>query len=101
MLDTLFASYDRLVLFDTETTGLIFNRDEIIEFAAVAVELQNGAEVTFADNTTVINDKTFTMNITVDATSTLTLDATSSITATTLTVADGGKFTFLGNYSEI
>ncbi len=42
MLDTLFASYDRLVLFDTETTGLIFNRDEIIEFAAVAVELQNG-----------------------------------------------------------
>lgn len=42
MLDTLFASYDRLMLFDTETTGLIFNRDEIIEFAAVAVELQNG-----------------------------------------------------------
>ena len=42
MLDTLFASYDRLVLFDTETTGLIFNRDEIIEFAAVAVELQDG-----------------------------------------------------------
>ena len=41
MLDTLFAKYDRLMLFDTETTGLIFNRDEIIEFAAVVVEKQN------------------------------------------------------------
>ena len=36
--DTLFAKYDRLVLFDTETTGLDFSRDEIIEFAAVVVE---------------------------------------------------------------
>jgi len=42
MLDTLFQTYDRLVLFDTETTGLDYSRDEIIEFAAVAVELQNG-----------------------------------------------------------
>ena len=42
MLDTLFAKYDRLVLFDTETTGLVYNRDEIIEFAAVVVEKQNG-----------------------------------------------------------
>ena len=42
MLDTLFARYDRLVLFDTETTGLIYHRDEIIEFAAVAVEKING-----------------------------------------------------------
>jgi len=42
MLDTLFAKYDRLMLFDTETTGLIYNRDEIIEFAAVVVEKQNG-----------------------------------------------------------
>ena len=42
MLDTLFASYDRLVIFDTETTGLIYNRDEIIEFAAVAVEQVDG-----------------------------------------------------------
>ena len=42
MLDTLFAKYDRLVLFDTETTGLLYNRDEIIEFAAVVVEKQNG-----------------------------------------------------------
>ena len=42
MLDSLFAAYDRLMLFDTETTGLIYNRDEIIEFAAVVVEKQNG-----------------------------------------------------------
>lgn len=38
----LFSTYDRLVLFDTETTGLQYNRDEIIEFAAVAVEQVNG-----------------------------------------------------------
>ena len=37
-LQTLFSSYRRLVLFDTETTGLSFTRDEIIEFAAVVVE---------------------------------------------------------------
>ncbi len=35
-----FEKYDRLVLFDTETTGLQFSRDEIIEFAAVVVEKQ-------------------------------------------------------------
>jgi len=40
--ETLFAKYDRLVLFDTETTGLFFSRDEIIEFAAVVVERVNG-----------------------------------------------------------
>ena len=40
--DTLFAKYDRLVLFDTETTGLDFCRDEIIEFAAVVVERRDG-----------------------------------------------------------
>lgn len=34
----LFSQYDRLVLFDTETTGLQCSRDEIIEFAAVVVE---------------------------------------------------------------
>lgn len=39
---SLFAKYDRLVIFDTETTGLRFNRDEIIEFAAVVVEHRNG-----------------------------------------------------------
>ena len=45
-LNDLFATYDRLVLFDTETTGLMFQRDEIIEFAAVVVEQRNGkAEV--------------------------------------------------------
>ena len=38
----LFDKYDRLVLFDTETTGLDYSRDEIIEFAAVVVECQNG-----------------------------------------------------------
>ena len=41
-LEGLFAQYDRLVLFDTETTGLGFSRDEIIEFAAVVVEQRNG-----------------------------------------------------------
>ncbi len=41
--DTLFAKYDRLVLFDTETTGLSFPRDQIIEFAAIAVEPQGVA----------------------------------------------------------
>ena len=45
MLDSLFATYDRLMLFDTETTGLIYNRDEIIEFAAVVVEQQDGKPV--------------------------------------------------------
>ena len=40
--ESLFAKYDRLVLFDTETTGLQFHRDEIIEFAAVVVEPVNG-----------------------------------------------------------
>ena len=39
---SLFAKYDKLVLFDTEITGLQFNRDEIIEFAAVVVEPVNG-----------------------------------------------------------
>ena len=40
--EALFAKYDRLVLFDTETTGLLFSRDEIIEFAAVVVEQVDG-----------------------------------------------------------
>ena len=43
--ETLFAKYDRLVLFDTETTGLQFSRDEIIEFAAVVVECRDGKPV--------------------------------------------------------
>ena len=41
-LENLFSKYDRLVLFDTETTGLSYNRDEIIEFAAVVVEQRDG-----------------------------------------------------------
>ena len=41
----LFEQYDRLVLFDTETTGLDFARDEIIEFAAVVVEHRDGEAV--------------------------------------------------------
>jgi len=41
----LFEKYDRLVLFDTETTGLQYSRDEIIEFAAVVVEQREGQAV--------------------------------------------------------
>ena len=41
-LEGLFSQYDRLVFFDTETTGLRFSRDEIIEFAAVVVEHRGG-----------------------------------------------------------
>ncbi len=44
-LQTLFEKYDRLVLFDTETTGLNYSRDEVIEFAAIVVECQNGEPV--------------------------------------------------------
>ena len=42
MLEKFFEKYDRLVLFDTETTGLDYSRDEIIEFAAVVVEWRDG-----------------------------------------------------------
>ncbi len=41
-LENLFANYDRLLLMDTETTGLDFARDEIIEFSAVVVEQSQG-----------------------------------------------------------
>ena len=41
-LNSLFSKYDRLVLFDTETTGLQYSRDEIIEFAAIVVECTGG-----------------------------------------------------------
>ena len=40
--EELFAKYDRLVLLDTETTGLQFSRDEIIEFSAVVLEQIDG-----------------------------------------------------------
>ena len=41
-LNCLFEKYDRLFLFDTETTGLQYSRDEIIEFAAVVLEKRTG-----------------------------------------------------------
>ena len=41
-LNCLFEKYDRLFLFDTETTGLQYSRDEIIEFAAVVLEKKDG-----------------------------------------------------------
>ena len=40
--EKLFSRYDRLVVFDTETTGLKFSQDQIIEFAAVVVEQKDG-----------------------------------------------------------
>lgn len=43
--ESLFQKYDRLVLFDTETTGLYYSREQIIEFAAVVLERQNGEAI--------------------------------------------------------
>ena len=37
-LDSLFQRYDRILILDTETTGLRFDRDEIIQFSAVVLE---------------------------------------------------------------
>ena len=34
--------YDRFLIFDTETTGLDFRRDEIIEFSAVVIDIVGG-----------------------------------------------------------
>ncbi len=39
----LFEQFDRIVVFDTETTGIEFGKDRIIELGAVALE--NGVEV--------------------------------------------------------
>lgn len=44
-LEKIFQKYDRIVIFDTETTGLQFSRDEIIEFSAVVLEQRNGEPV--------------------------------------------------------
>ncbi len=44
-LGNILSKYDKLVLFDTETTGLNFSRDEIIEFSAVVLEVR-GEEAT-------------------------------------------------------
>ena len=39
---SLFEKYDRLVIFDTETTGLNCRTDQIIEFSAVVIEKKKG-----------------------------------------------------------
>ena len=44
-LQNLFSRYKKLFLFDTETTGLNYARDEIIEFAGVVVEQIGGEAV--------------------------------------------------------
>ena len=41
-MESLWRRFDRIVIFDTETTGIDFGRDRIIEIGAVALE--NGAE---------------------------------------------------------
>lgn len=41
-LESLFDRYDRLLIFDTETTGLDYENDQIIEFSAIAVDLVDG-----------------------------------------------------------
>lgn len=41
-LRPLLDRYDRILIFDTETTGLSFERDEIIQFSAVVVSCPQG-----------------------------------------------------------
>ena len=47
--EELFHKYDKLVLFDTETTGLQYARDEIIEFSAIVVEQLGGESTVTAE----------------------------------------------------
>ena len=42
MLDKLFALYDSIIVLDTETTGLDFKNDKIIELAAIRIVCENG-----------------------------------------------------------
>ena len=42
-LRPLLERYDRILVFDTETTGLHFGQDEIIQFSAALVAIQDGA----------------------------------------------------------
>lgn len=45
--NTLLREYDRILVFDTETTGLDYRRDEIIQFAGAVISLRDGhGEVT-------------------------------------------------------
>lgn len=48
-LQQLFSQYDSVVVLDTETSGLDFQRDEIIEFACVCLGLENGQLVTLRE----------------------------------------------------
>ena len=41
-IGSIMEKYSKFIIFDTETTGLDFARDEIIEFSAVVLEVQNG-----------------------------------------------------------
>lgn len=44
-IGTISNKYDKFVVFDTETTGLDYARDEIIEFSAAVLEIRDGQAV--------------------------------------------------------